>query len=108
MKNHGFELPMPNGLKASSALDLDSIEQWMSDAESSAGSIGREVAAFARLAQLLLATGLSRNAVALLVQDLLPKTRRGNPTVTTVTILRVLDGASRLGEHLAPAKGKSK
>ena len=68
VKNHGFELPMPKGLKASSVLDLDSIEQWMSDAESSSGAIGREVAAFARLAQLLLNTGLNQNAVALLIQ----------------------------------------
>ena len=105
MKNHGFKLPSPR-LKASTELDLDSIEQWMTEAQASSGALGREVAAFARLGQLLLNSGLTKRAVALLVQDLLPKTRRGNPTVSTAAILNVLEASSRLGEHLSK-KGES-
>lgn len=103
MKNHGFNLPLP---KQTEPLDLQAIEDWMAKAEAGAGAIGREVLVFARIAQGLLSTGLTRNATALLIQDLLPKTRRGNPTITLATILRVLDGAASLAEHVQQAKGK--
>jgi len=107
----GFELPggrRPVKGSNDGTLDFQSIEDWMAQAEASAGNIGKEVATFARIAKTLLSTGLSRRAVGLLIQDQFPKTSKGNPTVDVKQILAVLDAAANLRVYLAPVEEKKR
>lgn len=106
--NRGFELPMPKPRRNSRAnviardegVHIGDAVTYLEEAERGATALTEAVRQFSAAAKVLLASGLTENAIAVLMQELMPKTRRGNFAVTKETILDVLRTAARLTEHL--------
>jgi hypothetical protein len=105
--NVGFDLPMPKARGSRQAkilreekVDVGTAVGYLEEAERGSIALTNAVREFSVTAKALLKSGLTENAVAVLMQELMPKTRRGNFAVTKETILDVLRTAARLNEHL--------
>lgn len=109
------QLPMPKRRRGNRqdrlALDPNvSKEQvakavtYMEEAEAGARELTDEVRKFAGACYAMLSSGLTLNAIVLLVQDLMEKqsggSRHGLPKYGKDTIAAVLKAAARLDEHL--------
>lgn len=110
-------LGKPRQSKRQARLELDpnvSKEQiakavtYMAEAEAGSRELTDEVRKFAKASYAMLTNGLTLNAVALLVQDLMEKqsggSRHGQPKYGKETIAAVLKAAARLDEHLRETK----
>ncbi len=98
MDNHGFNLPMPKarGSRQAKALreegvDVGDAVSYLEEAERGSIALTESVRKFAASAQALLESGLTENALVLLIQDLGPKAH-GRP-VPKDTILAILKSA---------------
>lgn len=106
LKNHGFELPVPTGRRNSrqnviareEGVDVSNAVTYLEEAAAGATALTESTRHFAQAAKALLESGLTENAICLLIQDLGPKPH-GRPIPKEV-IRDVLKAAARLDEHL--------
>lgn len=102
--NVGFDLPKPrrnarqNVIAREEGADIAGAVSYLEEAERGAVALTNEVRKFAAAAEALLSSGLTENALVLLVQDLAPKPH-GRPVPKEV-VLQVLKAAARVSEHL--------
>ena len=106
MRNHGFELPTPKvrGSRQAKILreegvDVGDAVSLLEEADRGATYLTESVKKFAAAANALMQCGLTENAVAVLIQDLMGNARNGK-LYPIGTILEVLHAAARLNEHL--------
>ncbi len=106
MQNHGFELPKPKvrGSRQAKILKEEGVDVggavgYLEEAERGALALTESVRRFGEAAEKLLASGLTDQAAAILVQSLMKNQRNGRPFPTD-TILEVLHAAARMSEHL--------
>lgn len=95
---------------------LDGVERWFDEkgpggksfreSLAAGGVIAEDLVVVAGAVNGLLASGLSKRALWLLIQDKCPKPH-GRP-VPLQTIADVLDAMAHLHEHLEPPKGASR
>lgn len=81
---------------------------YLEEAEAGARELTDEVRKFAAACYAMLTSGLTLNAVTLLVQDLMEKrsggSAHGQPKYSKETVAAVLKAAARLDEHLKETK----
>jgi hypothetical protein len=111
--NVGFNLPLPkpprrnarqNVIAREEGVDVTGAVSYLEEAERGAVALTNEVRKFAAAADQLLKSGLTENAIILLIQDLAPKAH-GRPLPRDL-IAAVLKAASRLSEHLKPGHAR--
>lgn len=111
MTNVGFELPLPKSRRNSrqkvisreEGVDVGDAVSYLEEAERGAIALTNEVRRFSIAAEALPESGLTDDAVAILVQSLMKNQRNGRP-FPQETILEVLHAAARLSEHLKEPK----
>ncbi len=109
MKNHGFDLPLPKArgsrqakIEREEGVDVGDAVSYLEEANRGSIALVQATQKFALAAQALLESGLTEDAISLLIQDLMGNARNGKP-YPRETITLTLRAAARLTEHLQEA-----